>query len=269
MNYGCEIWGFHQAPNIERVQLSFYKRILGVKKSTQNDFIYGLLGKVPMLIHRHFRIIKYWIKIISGQKSLYVNTLYMSSLANVDKKNSNNWAYNVKQLLCSTGFGDVWRDQGVVDPEGFCSAFKLRLWDIFRQDWSSRLSNSSRARFFREVNPNHKFNNILDIVNTPSHRTALCRLITSSHYLGIEKGRWTRPVIPTENRLCTVCNKLDDEYHFLLECSSYIELRTKFIPKKFYKRPSMYKCIQLLTSDHKKTLRNISKFVFMASNSSI
>ena len=169
-------------------------------------------------------------------------------------------------MLCTTGYGDVWRDQGVADPEGFCCAFKLRLWDIFRQEWSGRLSNSSRARFFREVNPIHKFNRILDIVNTPSHRTAICRLITSSHHLEIERGRWTRPVIPTENRICNICNKLDDEYHFLLECNSYSELRTRFISKNFYKRPSMYKCIQLLSSEHKKTIRNLSKFVFMAFN---
>ena len=40
--YGCEMWGFHPAPDIERVHLSFLKRVLGVKKSSQNDFIYGI-----------------------------------------------------------------------------------------------------------------------------------------------------------------------------------------------------------------------------------
>ena len=31
--YGCEVWGFHPAQDIERVHLSFIKRDLGVKKS--------------------------------------------------------------------------------------------------------------------------------------------------------------------------------------------------------------------------------------------
>ena len=39
LNYSCEVWGFHSARDIEQVQLSFCKRILGVKKSTQNDFV--------------------------------------------------------------------------------------------------------------------------------------------------------------------------------------------------------------------------------------
>ena len=41
--YGCEIWGFHSAPDIERVHLSFCKRIMCVKKSSQNAFVYGYM----------------------------------------------------------------------------------------------------------------------------------------------------------------------------------------------------------------------------------
>ena len=39
LNYGCEVWGFHNAPNIEKIHLRFCKQILCVKKTTQNDFM--------------------------------------------------------------------------------------------------------------------------------------------------------------------------------------------------------------------------------------
>ena len=45
LNYGCKVWGLHKAPNIERVHLNFCKRILQVKRTTQNDFIYSELGR--------------------------------------------------------------------------------------------------------------------------------------------------------------------------------------------------------------------------------
>ena len=32
--YGCEVWGFHPAPDIERVHLSFSKHVLDVRKSS-------------------------------------------------------------------------------------------------------------------------------------------------------------------------------------------------------------------------------------------
>ena len=41
--YGCEVWGFHPAQDIERVHLSFLKRVLSVKKSSQNGFIHGIM----------------------------------------------------------------------------------------------------------------------------------------------------------------------------------------------------------------------------------
>ena len=43
--YASEVWGFHDAPDIERVQLKFCKTVLGVKSSVQNDFVYGELDK--------------------------------------------------------------------------------------------------------------------------------------------------------------------------------------------------------------------------------
>ena len=37
----------------------------------------------------------------------------------------------------------------------------------------------------------------------------------------IEEGRKIRPRIPRNERLCKVCNKLEDEIHFLIDCKKY------------------------------------------------
>ena len=156
--------------------------------------------------------------------------------------------FNVRKLLCSNGFGNVWRDQSVCDQDSFCKAFNARLFDIFRQEWSMRLSESTRASFYREVILDHSFLNLLDKINVPSHRIALTRLLCSSHRLHVETGRWVRPVIPRNDRKCPICLKLGDEYHLLFECILYDDLRKKYI-KPFYRiRPSMFKCVQLITT---------------------
>ena len=41
LHYGSEIWGFLNANFIERAHLRFCKNLLGLKRSTQNDFFYG------------------------------------------------------------------------------------------------------------------------------------------------------------------------------------------------------------------------------------
>ena len=56
LQYGCEVWGFANALVIERLHLHFCKQILGVKKSTQNDFVYGELGRTQLRTQRLFAI---------------------------------------------------------------------------------------------------------------------------------------------------------------------------------------------------------------------
>ena len=226
---------------------------MGVKRSTQDDIVYGCLGRVPMLVQRHYKILKYWVQIVSGKKSLYVNYLYMSSLNSIDHNRNNNWARNVRCLLRNTGYADIWQAQGVFDPDAFCKAFKVRLWDIFHEEWSARISLTSKGRFFYAIHQMHTFYKALDIVEDLRHRNALCRLIGSSHRLRVETGRWTTPVTPLQNRKCQRYNQIEDEYHFILECKFYEHLRKKLIPSYYWRRPSIFKCTQLFTSDHAKT----------------
>jgi hypothetical protein len=63
---------------------------------------------------------------------------------------------------------------------------------------------------------------ISDIRNI-SHRNILTRFRTSNHKLHIETGRYTRPITPVENRICSNCNSksVEDELHFLMYCPRF------------------------------------------------
>ena len=76
LNYGCEIWGFIQGNSLERVHLQFCKQLLGVKKSTQNDFVYGVLGRTTLITKRYLVIVKYWFKILMSNDNKYINLIY-------------------------------------------------------------------------------------------------------------------------------------------------------------------------------------------------
>ena len=51
--------------------------------------------------------------------------------------------------------------------------------------------------------------------------------------LGIESGRYTRPVTPVTSRICKYCssNKIDDENHAILECDTFSIKRNCFLGK--------------------------------------
>ena len=74
-----------------------------------------------------------------------------------------------------------------------------------------------------------------------------------------------KPVsVPFQDRKCKQCNTLEDEYHFLIECKNYIELRKEYIKPYYWRHPSNFKCIQLITTGNKIELRKLSVYIYKA-----
>ena len=70
--------------------------------------------------------------------------------------------------------------------------------------------------------------------------------------------------MPLERRYCNFCqHKLEDEYHVLFECCENKLLRDRFLPPYYAKRPSMFKCAQMLNSSSKQTMKSVAKYVYM------
>ena len=97
-------------------------------------------------------------------------------------------------------------------------------------------------------------------------RYALAKPRTSSHRLEVEMGRWARPErIAFENRKCKHCQILVDEFHFILECPLYSNIRTLYVKRYYYTRPNMFKLTELMSSNSKKKhIRKLATFIFKA-----
>lgn len=265
LNYAGEVWGFKQANCIERVHLRFCKGLLGVKKTTQNDFVYGELGRTDYISKRYLQVVKYWFKILFAHNTKYIKLIYKTMLNDIENfPNVVNWASLIRHLLMSLGFYEVWLQQGVGDTNRFIAVLKQRLTDTFIQNWRSRLDNSTRAHLYKSIAV-FQFQPYLEKINITKFSQAFSRLRMSSHRLHIESGRWVRPLsTPLNERKCFFCNTLEDECHFVLECPIYSELRRKYISKYYWRNPSMFKFTKLINSTNEASIRKLSAFVFNA-----
>ena len=247
--------------------MQYCKRLLRVKTSTQNDFIYGELGRTDFYTKRVFMVIKYWLNVLEMGENKYARITYNLMLKDIENNNRvKNWASQVKSILESLGFPNAWLLQGVGNKTVFLSLLRQRLRDTFIQNWQSRLQNSSRAMFYKEF-ANFEYQTYLDL-NKVKFRVALTKLRVSSHRLEIETGRWSRPKVDRQNRKCKVCNAgpVEDEFHFIFECSEYIEFRQSLIKPFYWRRPSMFKMIQLLQTENKKDMQKLAAFIFKSFN---
>ena len=127
---------------------------------------------------------------------------------------------------------------------------KLRTYKLFKKDF--RLENY-----------------LLKKENT-KHALALARFRISSHNLRIETGRYAQRKIKPEERLCIYCRyqAVEDEQHFLLQCSLYnnerdllLETVNAIIPL-FSLLPEDEKFPAVMESKTPKVMKALGNYIF-------
>lgn len=265
LNFGAEIWGSHEGSECELIHTKFLRRILGVKKNTNLTALYGETGRIPLVVFRKVLMIKYWIKILGQSNSSLVKKMYINLKADVDSNinyKGKNWAYQIKCILQQHGFEYVWVQQSEIDIP--YKTIKQRIFDMYFQKWYSDINNSSRLVSYCIYKHNFNFEKYLESITENKYKVALARFRTSSHELRIETGRYDDT--PRNQRLCKSCNmqKIEDEYHFLLVCPNYRDLRKKYFKSYFCHWPSLYKFDNLMSATSKKAILNLAKFIYFA-----
>ncbi len=249
INYGCQIWGFREEKKLERIPLKFYKFLLGVKQSTPDCFIYGELGQYPLFIKQRLQILKYWLNIIKAKPSKFTGKMYLIMLSDIERNNQvKNWASQVRDLLYGLGFGGFWLDQRVDNELWFIRSIEQRMKDQYTQHWLTFLDTSNKAIYYRGLKLTTSYEPYLDKPRLV--RAIIARFRCSSHDLLVETGRWTRPKMPYEDRKCAFCNMnvIEDEYHFVLVCPAYTNLRSMYIERRYWSNPNVQKFISLFTN---------------------
>ena len=73
-----------------------------------------------------------------------------------------------------------------------------------------------------------------------------------------------RGQIDRDQRYCQLCVTLvDDEYHFIMKCPLYEDLRTAYIANKLGTR-SLYDYVKLMSSQNMDVLKQLSSFAYHA-----
>ena len=203
LNYGCEVWGFHLAHDIEKVHMNFCKIILSVKRSATNVVILSELGRTPLCIDKKIRILKYWLKLLKT-KNCILKSLYEDML---QCQNGCNWLCQVKSILLSLGFGDVWYSQHVNNIEWFLKSVKMRLTDNFIQERDTILDNSSKCNIYKHLIDRFCLQYYLKMSMPNCYTIPITRFRVSAHTLLIEKGRYHN--IERSKLICQMCDMND------------------------------------------------------------
>ena len=127
---------------------------------------------------------------------------------------------------------------------------------------NSFFEDSPKCMLYRYVFDPNMLQFCLDHAVNYIYKPFICKYRISAHCLNIETGRFYN--IERHHRLCNMCDKqeVEDEYHFILECDKYNDIKCKYLKSYYYERPSTFKLVQLLSVRNVKELNNLGKYLF-------
>lgn len=185
--------------------------------------------------------------------TLYYLALEFSRERNIEIK----WIKTIKFILEITGQADLFY-QEEINTAQVITKTKGALEQQYTDEWKATINQSSRLTFYKQIKENIVFEKYLKIL---PYREALilCHFRKLNHKLAIESKRWLG--IDRSERLCSECNCIEDEMHFLFSCSKFNRQRQKFIPRFYTENPNTEKTKGLFAICNKPLLIKLSKYL--------
>ena len=139
---------------------------------------------------------------------------------------------------------------------------KTKTRDQYLQNWHSLVEMSSSGKsckLFKQKFEQNKY--FLYLPNRYCKILVKFRMRnTRNTNLSVEIGRWNGT--PLGDRTCTPCHAdVGDEYHYILPCKFFKEIRSTFIPQSYFVRSNTQKFKNLMNSETADELRKLCQFI--------
>ena len=169
------------------------------------------------------------------------------------------WLLHIQNIINDLGLSNVWQDFGHLSITWLRPAIKLRLCDLYTQNWMNKVNTSTQCINYRIFKSSVRLDSYLTKLPY-SYRISLAKFRCLNNRLPVVVGRYSG--IERQNRLCSFCNlsRIGDEFHYLFECPKMETSRRKFIKSYYRIRPNTLKMYQLFNTECNKELLNLARF---------
>ena len=283
LEYGSEIWGAGKYEVLERVHMKFCKMILGLPPSATTMAVLGELGRFPLSLARHYKMVKYWLRLAEAEGVLGEAYKVSSMMAT---EGYDNWSKKVWSVLEGM---ELEKEEITVDllsrvvqrsKEKFVQQWAVKLWDDTER---RRDAGENKLRTYRQFKLEFGYEPYLDVVRVQLHQRAITRFRVSAHNLHVETGRHHRPrPTPVEDRICMYCNDnmnekmVEDECHALMVCPKFEVMRGELMEVVSQHLPNFFffvfltqaeKFCFIMSSLEPLVIKALAKFVSVILNS--
>ena len=261
-SYGCPVWLPHVIPRkyfdncdifdyfsklqCETLQQKCARISLSVHNKTPRLAVLGELGIYPLLAHFLSLCFNYKLSLLSRRSSNVLIGHAMSEFEELTNQGQDCWLSRVNKMEANLkipsniSFNKSSGKKILSILKGKFDCYYLdKIKEIKTK--GDDMTNHNKLRTYELFKSSFTREPYLTLVRNRNQRCHLTRLRVSSHFLGIETGRFKTPVTPIHQRTCQYCNfgsqaphppsPVDDEFHFLVQCPLFSNERKSFFEK--------------------------------------
>jgi Reverse transcriptase (RNA-dependent DNA polymerase)/Endonuclease/Exonuclease/phosphatase family len=244
LGYGAEIWAPELLCNdplsndCERVHLCALKWLLGVRKSTASCIVLAETGRWPLALRWIKRVAKFYNGLVKAEASSILKHAFTANCQLIADPGENSspfaakqsWAAQVQQAFSQFRVEISLEEPTELNVNVVCSRWKS--WYLNRVRNESGTKICKYVRVVRNGLPESEYcaSSCLQLRGFRK-RQRLTQLVTGSHWLMEEVGRWSR--LEKELRVCKQCaikeiKTVETVEHMIFHCPSYDDIRADF-----------------------------------------
>ena len=266
LTYGSDVWGSNKSTLtiLDRVFLRFIRCTLGIECTTSNIIVLGECGRMPPSVMCTINTLCFFNRLNCMDDDSLVKQVYME-LQRLTEHGFDTWVSSLRKLA------DSYQLNAYVDPNKFRQECKIKVRSRFVDQWTADMNDINSYPIlitYRHIKVSFRTEPYICLVKDKRYRHAIPRLRCSSHMLHIEKGRYTRPKTPLNERLGYSCHCIEDELHLVTACSINVVERRILFSKVADKYPGfdnlddIGKFVFLLTFEDAQMLTWLGKFLY-------
>jgi len=217
--------------------MGFFKNLLRLPSGTPGYMIRTETGRCEVKAIVVKRVLKFWAKILDMEEDRIPRLIY-NKLVNLSEYPAHeiryNWAAQVKDILVSNGFEEVW-----VNAQNDSSIIFLNMDRIIEkinndsvQNDLNRVTHSSYSNIYKYLKHIPGRESYLDYdISLNKLRVMAQSRLSGLKFLRLISYNQRHTFYP--DNLCTICNlnEKEDLFHVLTRCQAYSPVREHFYPK--------------------------------------
>ncbi|KAJ6548980.1 hypothetical protein B0H19DRAFT_952897 [Mycena capillaripes] len=233
---GCDVCLDVEAKSLallERIQLEFLCRMLGVGRRSLKVVLFSETGIWPIKYRRVYLALKYLCYLLQVDQNRRAWNALQESIS-LARKQKLSWINDLRIVLSRLHvpvFLEIAMDLDIKTVEAAMKSVEksMEAWIDDEIASSSRVKDLLAGRLEMDSETRKLVKKTLDFrhylrLASPAHRVALTKMVLSSHSLAIERRRWTergKKIVPQQWRLCRFCFAyIEDPAHAMFVCQN-------------------------------------------------